>query len=272
MQRQPHLNRLLSIFLVVSAVVAASLVLGQVVGGFYLVNLAKDEIATVNPTKSAEQDSSGKKKVLRLKQFNYYTVQIAAFSQQEEALALGRKLAEKSLPVVITGEPPYKVCLGFVNNQEKLLTLANSIQVNGQKSIVVKGEVNSIAFKFAAEDTFAEKEIAPFLGRVSICLEKGLLLYGSTDIKDYPESDFKGKFSLLVGELYEVSTMGLNIARQEKARETTKGILILTERCRDWAKSLEVLNGQWQEKNLILSQQQALALVEDYYRFLGNSN
>jgi hypothetical protein len=271
-QRQPNLKRFLSIFVVVAAVVVASLVLGQVIGGFYLVNLTKDEIVTVNGSKSSEQDSSGKKKVLRLKKFAFYTVQVAAFNQQEEALSLGRKLAEKSLPVVITGEPPHKVWLGFVNNQEKLLILANSIQVNGQKSIVVKGEVNSIAFKFAAGDTFAEKEIAPFLGRISLCLEKGLLLYGSTGIKDYPESDYKGKFSLLAGELQEVSTMGLNIARQEKARETAQGILILTERCRDWAKSLEQLNGQWQEEKLILSQQQALALVEDFHRFLGNSN
>ncbi len=268
MPQRPNLKRILSIFLVVIAVLAASLILGQVIGGFYLGNLTKDEVVTKNGIKSLEP----KKKVLRLKKLLFYTVQAAAFNQQEEALVLGRKLAEKGMPVVITGEPPYKVWLGFVNNQEKLLILADSIQVNGQKSIVVKGEVNSVAFKFAAGDTFAEKEIAPFLGRVSLCLEKGLLLYGSTSIKDYPESDFKEKFSLLAGELQEVSTMGLNIARQEKARETAKGILILTERCRDWAQSLERLNGQWQEENLIISQQQALALVEDFHRFLGNSN
>ena len=270
MQRQSKLKRLFSTFAVVAAVIAASIVLGQVIGGFYLVNLSKDKTATVLETKNSEQDS--KKKILRLKKFPFYTVQVAAFNRKEEAVSLGRKLAEKGLPALITGESPHKVWLGFVNNQEKLLDLADSILVNNQKSIVVKGEVNSVAFKFAAGDTFAEKEIAPFLGRISSCLEKGLLLYCSPSIKDYSESDYKEKFFLLAGELKEISAMGLNIARQERASGAADGILVLTERCRDWAKSLEELNGQWQEQRLILSQQQALALMEDFHRFLGNSN
>ena len=269
MQRQSKLKRLFSTFAVVAAVIAASIVLGQVIGGFYLVNLSKNETVVLE-IKNSEQDS--KKKILRLKKFPFYTVQMAAFNSKEEAVSLGRKLAEKGLPALITGESPHKVWLGFVNNQEKLLALADSILVNNQKSIVVKGEVNSVAFKFTAGDTFAEKEIAPFLGRISICLEKGLLLYGSPSIRDYSESDYKDKFSLLAGELKEVSAMGLNIARQEGASGVADGILVLTERCRDWAKSLDELNNQWQVQKLILSQQQALALMEDFHRFLGNSN
>ncbi len=258
-------NRIFSIALVFFTVLLVSVCFGQVLGNFYLANIGKD--APLSAVESVQ-----KKKALRLTKFDYYCVLAGTYTEQEQALAVGTSLAEKGLPAVISGVSPYTVLVGFANDEENLSPLAASIQVDGKKAVIQKGEVNAVSYKFDAADSFAGEEVAPFLGSISLYLNKGLLLYTGYSAKDETMQQFKPKFAVLATQLQDLAKKGTNLAAQKQAAPCAEALSILALRCSRWAESLQQLENQWQDLNILISQQQALALLEDYSRFLANTN
>jgi hypothetical protein len=262
------------VVLIILLVIAASLFFGQVLGSFYLGNISRGSAGEngLEGITPSWREGTKKKKVLRLNQFDYYSVQAGAFSSRETALLLGNSLARKGLPAVIAGQSPCRVLVGFLNNREKLLGLAESITVDGSKAAVVQGQVNSVSFKFTAGDKEAEEDIAPFLGRLSTCLHKGLLLYSNVDIEGENMKEHRPRFGLLARELEELGRKGRSIAGENKQSAYSAGVLILAGRCENWAASLLKLEETWQGTQMLISQQQALALLEDYHSFMAESN
>ena len=258
-------KRVFSITLIFLIILTVSVCFGQVLGNFYLTNINKE-------TLPSSVESNIKIKALRLNKFDYYCVLAGTYTIQEQALSVGNSLAQKGLPAVISGGSPYTVLLGFVNNPESLLPLADSIQVDGQKAIVQKGEVNTVSFKFEAKDSFAGGQVAPFLGSISVCLNKGLLLYTGVSAHEDTIQQFRPKFSVLALELQDLAKKGTNLAASEQAATFAEALSILALRCRKWAESLQQLEKQWQDINILVSQQQALALLEDYGCFLADTN
>lgn len=257
----------LKVLVSIILILGISAYFGQVMGGFYLGNLAKsdnrvDSIAGIGNTK----------KILRLKNIDYYTIQAAAFSDQISAVKVGEILAEKGFPVVVTGAAPYRVLLGFVNDGSKLTKLAGSILVEGQKAQVIKGQVNSASFKFDSKDSFAKEQAAPFLGELSSSLEKALLLYSGITTTDQDISRYKSKFTVLAKELDELAEKGENITTDNKKSELYQGIKELSRLCINWSRGLLLLEGYWNDEQLILTQQQALVLLEEYHRFINATN
>lgn len=267
-----------SFLLVLALVFFFTLFLGQVLGRFYLANITTGEVQgdTIKrnfPSRGSSKDKeiNKKRKVLRLKLLDYYTILVATAERQEEALHIGQELGRKGFPVIITGEGPYKVLLGFLNNREKLIPLAERIKVGGTKAQVISGSLNKVAFRFAADDTFAAEKIAPFLGKVSLCLEKGLFLYQSITIADEETTALRSKYILLANSLEETAHAGLQIA-QEAKRGAENDLKNLSQLCKEWAQSLRLLNKEWSDVALLKGQQQGLALLDEYHRFLMKNN
>jgi hypothetical protein len=67
-------------------------------------------------------------------------------------------------------------------------------------------------------------------------------------------------------------SVGGTVAEKGKTTDFHEGLLILIERCRAWAESINSLENNWQQLPLLISQQQALALLEDYHRFMATTN
>lgn len=265
----------LSLVLGLLLVLTASIWFGQVLGKYYIGNMARDEVGKTTsfpylPVSSRE--GAGKKKVLRLNKFDYYTIRAGTFSGQEQAVLLGKNLAEKGLPSLVTGSPPYQVLIGFTSNGEKLAPLAASILVDGEEAVVVKGEVNAVSFKFEETDTVAANTVAPYLGEISISLNKGLLLYKGISASDEVLTALRPKFTELARELEGLAGRGRQIAAREKDSPYSRDMLNLAGRCADWARSLTELEAGFQDNRLLASQQKGLALLEDYHRFLGENN
>lgn len=266
-----------SFFLVLVLVLLFALILGQGLGRFYLGNITREVSGDTlkrnisSRGSSFNQELNQKKKVLRLKQVEYYTLLVATADQREQALQLGQELGQKGLPVIVTGEGPYQVLLGLVKKEEPLLVLAKRIKVGEKEAEVRKEYLNQVAFKFAAEDTFAAEKIAPFLGRVSLCLEKGLLLYQGTAVQEEALISLRTKFPVLAESLEEVALEGEEISK-ENPEEAGKSLRYLSGLCRQWAQSLRQVEKEWTEGALLKSQQQGLALLEEYHRFVKKTN
>ncbi|MDD2212899.1 MAG: hypothetical protein PHV56_08100 [Clostridia bacterium] len=266
-----------SFFLVFVLVLFFTLLLGQGLGRFYMGNISREI-----PTDSLKRNISSrggnlnqglpqKKKVLRLKQVPYYTLLVVTAEQREGALQIGTELGQKGFPVIITGEGPYQVLLGLVNNEEALVILANKIKAEEIEVEISKDYLNKVAFKFAVEDTFAAEKIAPFLGKVSLCLEKGLFLYQSTMLKEETLISLQPKFSSLADSLEEVVLEGQKIS-EESLEEAGKALQRLSGLCSQWAQSLRQAEKEWSDPALLKSQQQGLALLEEYHRFIKKTN
>lgn len=264
--RQNYLGAL-KVLVLIFLILGVSIFFGQVMGGFYLGSLTRSDHLGDNII-----GGSTGKKVLRLKIIDYYTVQAASFKEKDSAVKVGNALAEKGLPVVVTGKAPYRVLFGFVNDQSKLAVLAGSIRVEGQKVQVIKGQINSTSFKFDPQDSFARDQAAPFLGGISTSLEKALLLYNGITVLDEDISRYKGKFSILARELDDLAGTGKNIAADNKDSVLYIGIAELSRICGNWAQGLHKLEGSWNDAQLILTQQQALVLLEEYHCFIDGTN
>ena len=142
--------------------------MGQGLGRFYLGNITR-ELSAENLQrkvissrgKQSVQGVVSKMKVLRLKQVDYYTILVATLKERDIALQVGNELGQKRVTlVIVTGEGPYQILLGFVNNQETLIDLAKKIKVGAKEAEVKKDCLNKVAFKFTAEDTYAAEKIA----------------------------------------------------------------------------------------------------------------
>ncbi|MDD4666338.1 MAG: hypothetical protein PHC81_07370, partial [Clostridia bacterium] len=256
-----------SFFLVFVLVLFFTLLLGQGLGRFYMGNISR-EIPTDSLKRNISsrggnlnQELPQKKKVLRLKQVPYYTLLVVTAEQREGALQIGTELGQKGFPVIVTGEGPYQVLLGLVNNEEALVVLANKIKAEEIEVEISKDYLNKVAFKFAVEDTFAAEKIAPFLGKVSLCLEKGLFLYQSTMLKEETLISLQPKFSSLADSLEEVVLEGQKIS-EESLEEAGKALQRLSGLCSQWAQSLRQAEKEWSDPALLKSQQQGLALLE----------
>lgn len=228
-----------------------------------------------NPT-----GQSKKKKVLRLKQEQYYTIVLAESPHREEALQLGQRLGQQGLPVIITAEAPYQVLLGFVNNETKLAILAQRIKIN-EKAVRISCEtLNKVAFKFLADDLFAAGTLAPYLGKMNVCLSKGLQLYQNITVADEGMIAVRSKYGVLAAALKQVAAEGEKIAAEgekipvENVAGENVGASLkrLAGLCRVWGQSLEELGKEWGDAQLLKSQQQALVLLEEYHRFLRTTN
>jgi hypothetical protein len=282
---------LIPFFLVLALVMATTILIGQVLGRFYLANILKapsadvaqrplasrGSIASDNPqreqilsrqTAAARLGQSQKMKVLRLTKEQYYTIVLAESAEREEALQLGQRLGEQGLPVIVTAQAPYRVLLGYVNNEAKLATLAERIKID-EKAGRVSGEtLNRVAFKFPADDTFAAETLAPYLGRISVCLAKGLMLYKNITVADEEMIALRPKYAVLAGELQKLAAEGEKIA----VASQNESIKRLAGLCGKWGQVLGELGQEWGDDRLLKSQQQALALLEEYHRFLSASN
>lgn len=268
-------RQILFFILVLSFVLLVSLSFGHVLGSFYVGNIANDkyEQTETDFNKLFPADTVvTKTKVLRLNKIPFYTIQAGALPNKESALSLGYILAEKGLPAVVTENESYCVMIGFLNNAEKLSILADSISIDGQKPVVQKKDINSISFKFIKGDTYAETGVAPYLGDISTALHKGILLYSDIKIDENSLSELKPKFVLLAEELRGLDTAGKTIAEKGLGSDFKEGLLILAKRCGSWAESLSKLNENCTDLALLISQQQALALLEDYHRFMTATN
>lgn len=264
--RRNPLNTLKVLVLIV-LILGISVYFGQVMGGFYLGNLARSDNRV-----DAKPGAAATKKILRLKNIEYYTIQAAAFNDQDSSAKVGKVLAEKGFPVVVTGEAPHQVLLGFVNDGSKLAALAESIQVNGQKAKVIKGQVNCVSFKFDSRDSFAQNMAAPFMGELSNSLEKGLLLYSGITTSDQDIGRYRNKFTVLARELDELAKKGENITADNNESGLCQGIIELSGLCKSWSEGLLKLESSWNDAQLVLTQQQALVLLEEYHRFINTTN
>lgn len=239
-----------------------SLHFGQVIGNLYINNIQQEV---------REEEPSGTKKVLRLKKLAYYSVLIASFQEKEQAILLGQELSLKEIPVVITGQVPYQVLVGFLNNQDNFITLLQSLKVEGQEAEIVKAEINQIAFKFDPDDQYSQETVAPFLGKLSLCLEKALFLYTDINTNNPEVLQIRNKFSLLAQDLEEMADEGWVIAEKDQNSKLSQEIAFLSQRLEKWAQSIKNLENNWQNTSMLISQQQALALVDEYMRFLENN-
>jgi hypothetical protein len=266
---------ILSFIFILCLVLAVSLVFGHVLGSYYLENIIKNDNQQKQNIEYQPSTASGenvKKKVLRLKKTSYSTIQAGVFSDWAVAIELGNALAQKGFPAVITEEKSYLVMIGFLNNNDNLAILANSITIDGQKPKVIQREINSISFKFDVGDDYAEKYVAPFLGNLSNSLQKGIMLYSDINIEDRNLTELRAGFKLLANEVAQIASAGEAIADKGKATTYHEGLLILVKRCSSWAESLNKLENDCQQLTILLSQQQALALLEDYHRFMAITN
>ncbi len=244
-----------------------SLCFGQVIGKYYLTRINHDVVES-DPYRLLAH-SSGKKKVLRLEKKTYYSILIAQYQQQKTAVLLGERLAEKGWPAVISSTSPYQVYLGFINNKEKLQSLAERIKVEGQETQVITGEINNCSYKFPAEDKFAAQKIAPFLGKIDICLKKAVLLFSDISVQSEEMLKYKTKYANLAEELEKTATTGFKIAEEAKNRKEKDQIKGLAEGCRLGAESMRALSENWQDIKLLDAQQKALALLLNYHQFIG---
>lgn len=256
-------GKIVSFVLITSLLLLVTVSFGHVLGNYYIEKIVQQGFT------SNVKESPNKTKVLRLRQFDYYSIQAGAFAEREQAVAAGQVLSQKGFPGIVTGEGPYRLLIGFLNNKEGLTDLARRIQVEGQSSTVIQGQANTIAFRFSSGDAFAEGTMAPYLGKVSLSLEKGLLLYVAHDTLDPKIKDLQPKFSELAGELEEITTLGANIANRKEVAEYQEAVIALSKRSEGWALSLRRLESSWNNGQLLASQQQALALMQDYHRLLA---
>jgi len=267
-----------SFFLVFILIFLFALFLGQGLGRFYLGNITREVSAEPVQKKiiasrgnNLSREFQTKMKVLRLNQADYYTILVATLEERELALQVGKELGQKGLPVIVTGEGPYQILLGFVNNQETLIDLAKKIKVEAKEAEVRKDCLNKVAFKFTVDDTFAAERIAPFLGEISLCLEKGVLLYSSTGVKEEKLILLRPKFSELADSLENIANEGMVIC---KGRNDEPGRLLglLSDLCIEWAQSLRLVEKEWTDLALLKSQQQGLVLLEEYHRYIKTTN
>jgi len=267
-----------SFFLIFFLILLFTLFLGQGLGRFYLGNINREVSAETLQKKivasrggNLSRQAPPKLKVLRLNQVDYYTILVTTLEEREAALQVGNELGQKGLPVIVTGEGPYQILLGLVNNQETLVDLAQKIKVDAKKAEVRKDCLNKVAFKFTAEDTFAAEKIAPFLGEISFCLEKGLLLYQSIGVKEEKLILLRPKFSELADSLENTANEGMVLCKG-KNDETARVLGILSGLCTEWAQSLRIVGKEWTDLALLKSQQQGLVLLEEYHRYIKTTN
>lgn len=263
-------RRKFSIILAVLLIILLAVCFGQVVGKYYLKSI------TLQSESNREQtlrETAGKKKVLRLKQLDYYSIEAGSCQERERALLLGNSLGQKGLPVVITGQSPYRVVLGFAGKAANLELLAVGIQVEGQKAQVVKGQLNEFSYKFDAGDNYAAQVIAPFIGQISSCLENAIPLYTETNVEYMRgNTELAGKYKVLTEKITQTASQGLSIAQDERTRQIAENITALSQRLSDWSQSQQSLEQDLNERQFLVCQQRALALLEDYHRFLAGTN
>jgi hypothetical protein len=202
---------------------------------------------------------------LRLKQVETYSILVTSSANKENALLIAREMGKKGYPVIVTGQTPYRVLMGFCGQEEKLTALAARIKVGKDGAKVICEQLNKEAFKFASDDSYAEKEIAPFLGKVTLCLEKGIIIYNNAGVSGEETSALKNRISALAKSVEELANEGLGLTE-----EKYKYIRVLSERAKTWAVSLRRLEANITEANLLENQQKALALKEEYHYFLVN--
>lgn len=262
-------RRMFSLIVSLALVLAVSLLFGQVLGNLYLGNIAAND-SKIKTDLIGE--TSGKIKVLRLKTIPYYTILVATYEERESALRLGKSLAEKGLPVIITGTSPNHIKLGLLNNEERLIPLAQSISVDGKRAGVQKGEINSISFKFANNDTYSAEKIAPFLGELSLCLEKAMLLNSDLDTNNANVSKLKPKFIELAEDVEGLGKRSLELAKEGQDSKHVTYLADLSVVLYNWGQSLAQLGTNWGNAQLLISQQQALVVIDEYQRFLNSTN
>jgi len=272
--RHHKVKKIISLGISLSLVIALSLLFGQVLGNLYLDNLAED--LAVPGTGATTGGSNGSKiKVLRLKPLTYYTINVAGFSEYEQAIEVGKILAEQKLPAVITGSSPHYVRLGFLNNAGQLARLAQRITVDGQKAEVSEADINSISFKFPENDSYAAEVLAPFIGEVSLSLEKALILNRDLDCTSDEMKRLKPMFGELGQEVLALASRGTEIAAQlaEIDSPHTPYLRDLAAALYNWGQSLKELDAiNWNNNQLLYSQQQTLVVIEEYQRLLQTTN
>ena len=268
--------KMVPIFFAVVVIISVTIFLGQVLGKYYLGNmqgqvLQEDLVNKGIPSRGNAGEINKKKKVLRLKEVNYYTILVTTVEQQDEALRIGQELGKQGFPVVITGGDSYRILLGLLNNEEKLAPLAQRIKVGESGAQVISEKLNKVAFKFEASNTFAAEKIAPFLGKISLCLEKGILLYHNIGVTDAETSALAEKYLALAASLEEAANEGEQIA-EETDPGWSGDVKNLAQLCKEWAYILRLLVQQGTDLTLLKGQQQGLALLEEYHRFVLTTN
>ncbi|MDX9872222.1 MAG: SPOR domain-containing protein [Clostridia bacterium] len=251
----------------------AALFFGQVLGGYYLGYLEKGAEGLPGTAPQQTKVSAGViTKVLRLTPATYYTVLAGSFPEREAALQLGYALADQGVPAVITEETNYLVLIGFLNNKEKLTPFADSLHIEGQKAQVIERQMNAVSFKFRADDAYAAEVVAPFLGDLNVSLQKGLLLYSALDAAEGLPEPAAAKFTVLAAELEELAQSGQAVAEREESVLYKQDLSALAKRCGSWATAIRGWSGDPRRVAMLISQQQALALLEDYHRLMAKTN
>lgn len=264
-------KKIISILISLVLVLILAVSFGQVMGSYYLENISKDP-GELGPRPPVSRENTGRTRVLRLNKYTYYTILLSEQNDRDAVLNLGQSLAQKGLPVIITGNPPYRVLLGFINNGEKLSSLAESIRIDEKKGTVIRSEINSISYKFSSHDTFAEKNIAPYIGRLSTALEKSLALYSGIRTEEENIKNNKARFAALAGELEKLAAEGEQLSKEIKDSGLASRISSLSASLRKWAQSLRHLESGWSDTSLLISQQQALVFLQEYEEFLKETN
>lgn len=265
-------KRIVSLFISLLLVLTVSLIFGQVLGNLYLENLVNNNEgqSTITPVR----ETTGKTNVLRLNEITYYTIEVAAYQQREKAVQVANILAEQGWPVVITGTAPFRVRLGFLNKAEKLASLAQTITVDGKKAQVIEEKINAIAYKFPQGDQLATEKIAPYLGEVSLALEKAALLNTELDSSLSQLSQTKPKFLELGEEIADLASEGQRLAPlvQQETPQYAASFSNISLALDKWSNSLMALDTNWSDQQLLVSQQHTIAVIEEYNGFLQMTN
>lgn len=255
------------------------LFLGWGWGHFYLGNI-KSERSSPEINRSVMLAARGgssqtvaarKKMVLRLEQVEYYTILVDTVAEQEKAWKKGQELGQKGFPVIISGEGPFVILLGLAGEEGALQGLEKLIKQVIPTAEIRPDYLNKVAYKFRQDDSWALEKMAPFWGKVSLSLEKGLLLYTVASLNEEIFLRQKSKFGLLADSLAELAAEGQKIV-QENPSEMAELGRCWPDLCRQWSESLRQVECEWTDAAFFRSQQKGLAFLEEYHRLLQIMN
>ncbi|MFZ5942747.1 MAG: SPOR domain-containing protein [Bacillota bacterium] len=268
------MRRIFALIILTIVIGAASILFGQLLGGYYIYNLLLGDNLPQVASKQVKIPAPPveKKMVLRLEPIDFYTIQVGVFSDVRSAQATIDRLVTLGFRPSVSSDAPYKIWLGCFSQRAEGKELEQSLQKAGFEAFIGKGLINDRALKFFSSNLYMKEKLAPALGKFDIAFNHSLKMFQSPKISTYELEIWEDMLKRLQDEVNESIKAIDGVLVLAESREFENELVKVKEKAVSYNDSLGALLKNKSDKGVLYSQSYLLELIGAYHSLISDTN
>jgi len=268
------MRRFFAFIIIGIAVLTASILFGQLLGGFYIYNLVVEDNPPVPEKKvvGTEVPKAPKRKVLRLEPIEFYTIQVGIFPEAKLAQKSIDQLVGLGLRPFVSSQPPYKIWVGCFSEINSGRDLEAALKNQGFEAFIGKGLINDRALKFPGDNKYMLDYFAPLLGKYDIIFNHSLKMFQSPKISAYKPEVWESMIKKIQSEVDDGLKSTDEILQLSDSALYQNDLQNLKEKGKVYREGLNSILASAGDEAVLSTQGNLLELIAAYHRLIDQTN